>query len=72
VELLALVGRGGRVRVRHCQGDLGGLEEFVATRQLVCRLSQLRAVLRDVERLNSAPAPKNGGDIRSPFVCPAA
>ena len=45
VELVAVVGRGGKIKVRHSDGELAGLEEFVTTRQLLCPWRELRALL---------------------------
>ena len=50
VQLLDIVGRKGKVKVRFQTGPHPGLEEYVATRQLVARWSERRAVLRDEQR----------------------
>jgi hypothetical protein len=69
VELVALVGRGARVKVRHCGGELAGLEEFVFTRQVLFPWTELRAVLRDLDRLDQLQAASVGAD---PVVAEAA
>src|SRR3954471_17553606 len=50
VRLLDVVGRKGKIKVRFETGPHPGLEEYVATRQLVARWSERRALLRDDER----------------------
>lgn len=50
VKLLAKVGRKGHVRIRYETGPHPGLEEYVATRQLVVPWVQQKAFLRDEER----------------------
>ena len=50
VKLLEKVGRRGHVRVRYEDGPHPGLEEYVATRQLVVSWGDRKALLRDEER----------------------
>jgi hypothetical protein len=47
VKLIDIVGRKGKLRVRFEDGDHPGLEEYVASRQLVCAWSERKAVVRD-------------------------
>ena len=49
-RLLDMVGRKGKIKVRFETGPHPGLEEYVATRQLVARRSERRALLRDEQR----------------------
>jgi hypothetical protein len=50
VKLIDVVGRKGKVKVRFEDGPHPGLEEYVATRQIVVPWGQRKAVLRDEER----------------------
>jgi hypothetical protein len=50
VKLVEFVGRKGKVKVRFEDGQHPGLEEYVATRQLVCVWGQREQILRDEER----------------------
>lgn len=43
-------GRRGKIKVRFEDGPHPGLEEYVSTRQIVCRWGDRKAVLRDEER----------------------
>jgi hypothetical protein len=42
--------KAGRAKVRHADGELDGLEEWVPTRTLVCSWGERRAFLRDESR----------------------
>lgn len=53
VRLLDKVGRRGKIKIRFEDGPHQGLEEYVATRQLVAPWGQRHAVLRD-EKLAAA------------------
>ncbi len=53
VRLLDKVGRKGKIKIRFEDGPHPGLEEYVATRQLVAPWAQRHAVLRD-EKLAAA------------------
>jgi hypothetical protein len=50
VKLLAHTGRSGKLKVRFEDGPFPGLEDYVASRQLICPWGQRRDVLRDEER----------------------
>jgi hypothetical protein len=50
VKIVALVGRKGKLRIRFEEGVHPGLEEYVASRQIVCIWGQRSAVLRDEDR----------------------
>ena len=51
VEVLLLPkGRGGRCKIRHLEGELAGLEEFVANAHLRSRWSEWQKVTRDEAR----------------------
>jgi|tagenome__1003787_1003787.scaffolds.fasta_scaffold18183422_1 hypothetical protein len=50
VRLLDVVGRKSKIKVRFQTGPHPGLEEYMATRQLVARWSERRALLRDEQR----------------------
>ena len=54
VKLLAVVGRGGKVKIRFEDGPFPGLEEYAASRQLIARWSELRPYLRDEELRKSS------------------
>jgi hypothetical protein len=51
VKLVEKVGRRGHIKIRYEEGDHPGLEEYVNVRQLVVPWSEVRALLRDEERL---------------------
>ena len=51
VKLIAKVGRRGHVKIRYEEGEHPGLEEYVQTRQLVVPWGEVRALLRDEERI---------------------
>lgn len=51
VEVLLLPkGRGGRCKIRHLEGELAGLEEFVANAHLRSRWSEWKRITRDEAR----------------------
>ena len=50
VKLLDKVGRKGKIKVRFEDGPHPGLEEYIATRQVVCAWAQRNAVVRDEQR----------------------
>jgi hypothetical protein len=50
VKLLAVVGRGGRIKIRFEDGPFPGLEDYAHTRQLVIPWGERKAFLRDEER----------------------
>ena len=56
VTLIEKVGRRGHIKVRYEEGDHSGLEEYVNVRQLVVPWSEVRALLRDEERLERISA----------------
>ena len=45
--------KAGKAKVRHADGDLGGLEEWVPTRTMMVRWGQRQAFLRDESRWNA-------------------
>jgi hypothetical protein len=45
--------RAGKVKIRHADGDLDGLEEWMPTRTLMCPWGERRAFLRDESRWNA-------------------
>ena len=53
VQLVAKVGRGGKVLVRHLYGEHKGLEEYVPARQIICPWGERRAFLRDENRMDA-------------------
>lgn len=42
--------RAGKAKIRHADGDLDGLEEWVPTRTLMCAWGERQAFLRDESR----------------------
>jgi len=52
VKVLQTISRAGQVKVCHETGDLAGLEEFVHSREVLCRWGQRAALLRDEERMD--------------------
>ena len=51
VMLVSKVGRRGHIKIRHEEGEHPGLEEYANTRQLVVPWGEVKALLRDEERL---------------------
>lgn len=45
--------RAGKAKIRHADGDLGGLEEWVPTRTLMAPWGQRQAFLRDESKWNT-------------------
>lgn len=53
VQLVAKVGRGGKVLVRHLDGEHKSLEEYVHARQIICPWGERKAFLRDEDRMDA-------------------